>query len=151
MRGKASGLFKRMAGALASGKDTQLVWEPAGGYPRLLLFDARVLAGRTGVYAVWHLGVRPQWLRVGFSADLGAAAAVLARTPEIAAFGPHDGPFLSWSFCGAEGAAGIVNFLVNRLNPIVQTQALVCDVPVDPAAPARPCALPPGTKDIQPH
>lgn len=154
MADKASSVFKRIAGALVPRpeKDASHRWEPADGvYPRLLLFDPKALGGRSGVYLIWHLGVRPQWLRVGFASDLGAAAAVLAAAPEIASFSANDGPFLSWCFCPAGEAPSLVNFLANRLKPALQTVPLSCDVILDPAVPATPCALPPGTKDIQPH
>src|SRR5690606_23014491 len=113
--------------------------------------DPGRLAGRSGLYLLWHLGVRPQWLRAGFSKDLGAAAAHLAKTPEVAAFIPHDGPFLSWSFCAPEIAPGLVNFLVARLNPALQNPVLECDMDIDPTARPVACVLPPGTKDIATH
>ncbi len=154
MKDKASGILKRMTGVVTPGRGTSppVAWQPDGGrYPRLLSFDPRPLAGRSGLYLLWHLGVRPQWLRAGFAKDLGAAAAHLSKTPEIAAFIPHDGPFLTWAFCAADAAPGLVNFLGSRLNPVLQDLVLVCDMIVDPAATPVACALPSGTKDIQPH
>jgi hypothetical protein len=154
MKDKAPGVFKRIAGALApaQAKAPALVWQPVGGrYPRLLHFNPRDLAGRPGLYLLWHLGVRPQWLRAGFSADLGAAVRLLSETREIVAFGPNDGPFLSWSYCSAAEAPGVLTFLAARLTPLLQDQALACDHALDPAAPAVPCPLPAGTKDISKH
>lgn len=154
MKDKASGVFKRIAGALGPGRANAplAVWQPEGAtYPRLHSFDSRLLAGRSGLYLLWHLGVRPQWLRAGFSKDLGAAAAHLTKTSEISAFIPHDGPFFSWSFCVPEIAPGLVNFLVHRLSPALQELVLECDMAVDPAAPPVACVLPAGTKDIQTH
>ncbi len=92
-------------------------------------------------------------LSLGLSAglrsnDLGAAVRPLAATPEIVDFGPNDGPFLSWSFCPAEGASGLVNSLVGRLRPVLQDQALACDVAIDPGARPAFCPPPAGTKDI---
>lgn len=154
MKDKAAGVFKRIAGAIAPGRGNPLgvTWLPDSAlYPRLLSFDPQLLAGRPGLYLLWHLGVRPQWMRVGFAKDLGAASAHLSKTPEIAAFIPHDGPFLSWAFCTPDAAPGLVNFLVSRLNPALQDLVLVCDTIIDPAAAPTACALPPGTKDIQTH
>lgn len=154
MKDKTPSVFKRIAGAVAPGRGraSGVTWLPDGaGYPRLLSFDPGPLTGRSGLYLLWHLGVRPQWLKVGFAKDLGAASAHLSKTPEIAAFIPHDGPFLSWAFCAPESAPGLVNFLVNRLNPALKDPVLVCDMSVDPAAAPVTCALPPGTKDIQTH
>lgn len=154
MTDKPPGVFKRIAGALTPERAATLkiTWQPdAMRYPRLLSLDSQTLAGRSGLYVLWHLGVRPQWLKVGFAKDLGAAAAHLSKTPEIAAFIPHDGPFLSWAFCAPEAAPGLVNFLTSRLNPVLQGLVLVCDVSVDPVAAPVTCPLPPGTKYIQTH
>lgn len=153
MSEKTPSVLKRLAGALGHANTASLMtWQPEGAsYPRLMSFDAGLLAGRAGVYLLWHLGVRPQWLRVGFTKDLGAAAAHLTKTPELADFIPHDGPFLSWSFCLPETAPGFVNFLTRRLHPVLQDLVLTCDMLIDPAAPPIPCPLPAGTKDIQRH
>ncbi len=145
-----SSVFRRLAGALAPAR-RDIVWQPEGQcYPRLLTFDGQELTGRSGLYAVWHLGVRPQWLRVGFATDLAAAISVLAKTPEIAAFAPHDGPFVSWCFGTAAEASGRVRYLAERLLPVAQGLLLRCDVVVDPSRAATPCALPAGTTDIPP-
>jgi hypothetical protein len=154
MKDKEPGVFKRFAGAFAPARDkgVAMVWRPASGsYPRLMHFESRELAGSAGLYLLWHLGVRPQWLRAGYSADLGAAVRLFAATPEIVNFALHDGPFLSWSLCAPEGASGLVNFLVERLKPVLQHQALACDLAIDPAAAAVPCPLPAGTKNIAWH
>jgi hypothetical protein len=154
VKDKASGIFKRMAASVASGRGTSpsIAWQPdSARYPRLLSFDPQPLVGRSGLYLLWHLGVRPQWLRVGSAKDLGAAAAHLSKTPEVAAFIPHDGPFLSWAFCAQDVAPALVNFLAARLNPALQDLVLVCDMTVDSAVAPVACPLPPGTKDIQTH
>lgn len=154
MNEKPRGFFKRIAGAVvaAQAPADAAAWQPATGhYPRLLTYDARGLAGRPGLYLLWHLGVRPQWLRAGFSQDLGAAVAQLAADPGVAAFEAHDGPFFAWSFCAPAAAAGFVNYLARRLNPVLQARAFPCDTLIPPEAPAIPCALPAGTKDIQAH
>jgi hypothetical protein len=153
MTGKASDVFKRIAGAFSGReKDTDAPWEwDNGRYPRLLSFDPARLGGRSGIYVLWHLGVRPQWLRVGYASDLGATTAALAVTPSIMAYSVHDGPFFSWRFCRPEDAAGMVKFLAGRLNPVLQSEGLTCDAQFDPTAVPVPCDLPSGTKDIQVH
>lgn len=143
-------VFQRLAGALTSARQDS-AWQPEGQvYPRLLTFDARILSGRSGLYAVWHLGVRPQWLRVGFTTDLATAITVLARTPEITAFVPHDGPFVSWCFGTVADAAGRVKFLVANLLPAAQDFTLSCDVVLDPSAAPVTCPFPPGAGDMPP-
>jgi hypothetical protein len=145
---KPPGALKKIAGALAAGRDkASSAWQPAeGAYPRLAGLDPRTLAAQPGLYLIWHLGVRPQWLRAGFSRDLGSAVAVLAEAPEITVFAAHDGPYFAWRPCAPGDAPGLVNFLTARLTPALQGLVLACDVPIDVAAPAVPCALPPGTE-----
>lgn len=138
-------MFKRLAGKLRAAGDPGLVWQPAGSvYPRLLTFRPSSLTAQPGLYLLWHLGVRPQWLRVGFSTDLGAAATLLAETPAIAAFEVHDGPFWSWSPCAAAQAGGYVAHLTTSLKPILQAEPLGCDVAFAVTTPPVACPLPPG-------
>jgi len=154
MNDKARGFLKRIAGAVIApqGPDALVVWQPATGhYPRLLSFEARVLSGRPGLYLLWHLGVRPQWLRAGFSNDLGAAVAQLAGDPELAAFAAHDGPFLAWSFCPPALAPGLVKDLIDRLHPVLQDRVFSCDRALPPEATVLPCPLPGGTKEVGRH
>lgn len=154
MSKKAPGVLGRLALALAPARSTAetVTWQPAGGnYPRLLALEPRALAGRAGLYLLWHLGVRPQWIRAGASPDLAATVLQLARAPEVADFSRHDGPFLSWSFCGTEKASGYVRFLTRRLRPALQDQVYSCDQPVDTSAPELFCVLPPGAIDIAEH
>lgn len=154
MSDKARGFLKRIAGAVIAPQapDAPVAWQPAAGnYPRLLSCEARPLSGRAGIYLLWHLGVRPQWLRAGFSNDLGAAVAQLAGEPDIAAFAAHDGPFFAWCFCPQGRAPGLINDLVNRLHPVLQDRFFSCDVALPPDAPMVPCPLPAGTKEIGAH
>lgn len=151
MMRKQPGVFDKVATALARRRVMPDVsWLPTGrAYPRLIGFDAHELAGRSGLYLLWHLGVRPRWLRAAYSIDLGLAASSLAGVPELIDVERHDGPFLCWSFSPASDAAGLVSFLAQRLNPALQDVALACDLPIDRKAPAIECPLPAGTEDVQ--
>jgi len=147
MTAKTPGVLSRIAGALRPGAAADIEWRPgAGVYPRLSDIAAPPLGGRSGLYVLWHLGVRPQWVRVGFTMDLGGAVSVLANTPEVTGYAAHDGPFLAWRECTPTEAAGWLRFLTLRLEPILQTPALACDVPLDPGAPPVACSLPRGTR-----
>jgi hypothetical protein len=151
MKRRVLGVFKPIAGARVAGREKTLVeWQPAGrNFPRLAGVQVQELAGRSGLYLLWHLGVRPRWVRAGFTLDLGAAVTFLAKTSDVLAFEPHEGPYFSWSLCLPGEAAGFVNFLAARLNPVLQHQRLACDMILDTSAPAISCALPAGTKEVQ--
>ena len=60
-----------------TGKSDRGSWQPAAGpYPRLISMDEAapsVLKNKGGVFALWHRGVRPQWIYIGYTPDLWAA------------------------------------------------------------------------------
>lgn len=98
-------------------------WQPADQvYPSL--FDikthAAALNGKGGVYALWHLGVRPQWLRIGAGPNLldclNGAAAGLADTT----LRGNGGIYVAWAFVDAARRPGIVQYRRNRLEPVLQ-------------------------------
>lgn len=124
---KVLGLFKKEAAVVG--------WLPTDRpYPRLAANIAGVPA-QPGIYALWHRGVRPQWLRVGTARNLASAFVELAESPDIVALGID--VFVTWATPPAPQHAGIVRFLAKTLQPALQD--VVADVP----AVAFP--LPPGT------
>jgi hypothetical protein len=150
MKAKPPGALGRIAGVLKAGRgNAPSQWQPAGcAYPQLADVDMAATAGRAGLYLLWHLGVRPRWLRAGYALDLGGAAALLAKSPEVVALAAHGRLFFSWFFCAPECAPGHVTFLNQRLEPALRQLALACDAATDPAASALPCPLPAGTHGI---
>ncbi len=137
-----SGLLRGLAPAASP-------WKPAGQpYPSLQTFDVKTLAGQAGVYAAWHLGVRPRWLRVGGAADLGAALTKLRALPEVQAAITHDGVYFAW----ATGVADIPTALASlnaALQPYLHSLDLAGEIKaaakVDKAFP-----LPPGSQSPVP-
>lgn len=131
-----------------TGKDTP--WQPAGAaYPSLFEAGAfgPALKGKSGVYTLWHLGVRPQWLRVGAGADLAACLAAAAAALKDSPFRGNGGIFAAWMFMAAGRCPGIVVHLRARLKPALQDFALAGDMVWKgvPAPVAFP--LPPGTTE----
>ena len=124
-------------------------WRPVGKpYPRLVDFNAGAegLTGQPGIYAVWHLGVRPQWLRVGAASHLGIALSGLAAQPWIAQHHDNAGVFVAWACVATEQCSGMVRYLAANLRPAFQAEAYDGDLPVDPAATLISIMLPPGTR-----
>jgi len=150
VKGKPPGMLKRLVGALSTAREGTLNgWQPAGqSYPRLDKIDLQVLTGHSGLFALWHLGVRPQWLRVGFAPDLGQAVDEISSHPEIAEFDAHGGLYMSWYFCPAEAASGLVNYLAPRLQPALQALALDSEMRIDVTVAAASCDSPPGTAAV---
>ena len=125
-------------------------WLPSGRpYPNIAAFDpaAENLVGKSGVYVLWHLGVRPQWLRVGVSANLGATLTVRAQEPWVIAHGNNRGVYIVWALMPLEQSMGMARFLVDKLQPAFQDGDYLDEYVIDPAVAPVPCVLPPGTRE----
>lgn len=124
---KVLGLFK---------KEPAAGWCPADRpYPQLTANIVGVPA-QPGIYALWHRGVRPQWLRVAAVKNLASALAALATADEIVAL--RIDVFVAWAQPPANQHAGIVRFLGETLRPARQDAS-------DPAVVSVAFPLPPGT------
>jgi len=108
-------------------------------------FQHHQLAGREGLYAIWHLGVRPQWLRVGAASDLGGAFFGLRQATWVASHEGNAGIYLAWAFPPSGQALGMAKLLAERLKPTFQSEPFSPDQTLDPTTPAIDCPLPPGT------
>jgi hypothetical protein len=143
--------FGKLVSGLLASKDTAppQMWRPTDRpYPRLADLDPTSLGltGQEGIYAVWHLGVRPQWLRVGAAADLGAALSQLAQTPWVKSHKDNHGVFVSWAFVSQNQSAGFVRYLAETLSPAYQSEPFPGDRAFDLATLSIACPLPPGTQ-----
>jgi len=142
--------FTKLMSGLLTEKDPPNMWRPGEGlYPRLAeVGSAAEVAGREGLYALWHLGVRPQWLRVGAAKDLGRAFEELAQAPWVVTHQRNAGIHAAWAFVPPGQHAGMVRFLTETLNPAFQGEGegAAHDSVLDPSAPPIACVLPPGTQ-----
>ena len=135
--------FSKMIGGLRA---LQQPWLPADqNYPHLLNLGA-VAPAKDGIYAIWHLGVRPQWLRVGATANLAAALTALARLPWTLVHQSNGGIFVAWAHPPKEQQAGIARFLVETLNPAFQEMNFALDLTFDRDIVPHTFPLPPGTR-----
>jgi hypothetical protein len=142
---KKVSLGKLVGGILKAAPAPLLQWQPESKpYPRVLDMNTEAVKGRGGLYAVWHLGVRPQWLRVGATADLGGSFAMLKTAPWIVLHENNAGVFAAFAFAPPAAAAGMARFLADTLRPVFQMENSVGDLSLDVAPVAAP--LPPGTR-----
>jgi len=123
-------------------------WLPGEGvYPSLFSLGGHLagLNGKSGVFTVWHLGVRPQWLRVGAGADLAVCLKALAESLKDSPFRGNGGLFAAWALLAPGRCPGIVTYLCTRLHPVSQDMAVAGETAWStvPAPVAFP--LPPGT------
>jgi hypothetical protein len=135
LKGLVGKLSEKIAGSLA-GKPGRGPWQPAqGGYPRLMLMDADVLKDLQetgGVFALWHNGVRPQWIGVAGADSLGQAFEVLQADSDILLYDRNDGVFVAWAECGTENRSRVVAYLRSVLEPAIE------QIPGDQALPQTP-------------
>ncbi|MBB4284887.1 hypothetical protein [Roseospira goensis] len=98
------------------------------------------LTGLGGVFVLFHKGVRPGWVYVGATADLGAAVTRLQDHPEIAALEGRGGLFMTWAFIKPDKRDGVVAYLRDRLKPEVIDDDMDHEMGCRPAG-ARPIAV----------
>lgn len=127
------------------GKTPEESWHPGEGlYPSVfdLGVHAPALKGKGGVYALWHLGVRPQWLRIGAGPDL--LAAVMAAADDLASspFRANGGIFAAWAFVAPGRWQGVVTHLEGKLAPVFRRSVHASETPAPVAVVFPP---PPGT------
>ncbi len=112
-------------------------WRPLNAqYPALAGFDAASVAGQSGVIAVWHLGVRPAWLRVAGGADVSALVRAAQADGEIRTAEAHGGVYLAWAPMALPAVAGAVASLTAQLEL----------GKASPPEGAAPFPLPPGSR-----
>lgn len=123
LKGLVGKLSEKIVGSLA-GRPDRGPWQPAqGGYPRLILMDADVLKGLQktgGVFALWHTGIRPQWIGVAGADDLGQAFEALQADPDILLYDQNDGVFVAWAECAVENRSRVVAYLMSVLEPAIE-------------------------------
>lgn len=132
------------------GKPPADAWHPGeGAYPPLFDLGAHAgaLKAKSGVYALWHLGVRPQWLRVGAAGDLAACLMAAAEALKESPFRGNAGIYAAWVFLAPARCPGIVTHLRARLKPALQDMTLAGEAAWSGAPAPVVFPLPPGTTE----
>jgi len=70
--------------------------------------DEMGLENISAVYVLWHQGVRPQWVYVGWADNLEHAFVNLQRDDEILDYDRHGGLYVTWSMIKPEFQPGVV-------------------------------------------
>ena len=82
--------------------------------------EAEGLEKASGVYVIWHAGVRPRWVYVGRSDDLAATFHQVADDDAIMAYDVRGGLYCTWSSVRLELQDGVVNYLSQTLKPKIE-------------------------------
>lgn len=92
-----------------------------GNFVNLLSLDPEEagLGGKGGVYLIWHGGIRPEWVYVGYSDDLAKALHEAGNNREITYFEEMGGLFVTWAFVLDDYRPGVVRFLQENLPTVV--------------------------------
>ena len=131
---------------IVSGRPMDPNWatSASGRFHRLVRLDpeAEGLSRVGGVYAIWHSGVRPEWVFVGHTEDLAGTFHHVAGNDDIMGFDVNGGLYVSWCLIREEYRDGVVRHLHDTLKPLVDNVAVAgTDVPPVPViAPRRESA-----------
>jgi hypothetical protein len=105
----------------SSGHPAEIPWQrdEHGYFFRLLrLHPAEAgLSGIGGVYVMWHRGVRPQWIYMGATDDLGESIGQARDTQEVLSFEGRGSVYVTWAPIKSEYRDGVAVYLRNSLNP----------------------------------
>ena len=85
--------------------------------------EAEGLGGKSGVFVVWHGGLKPRWVYVAASADLAGALHDAVEEEDVMAYAVHGGLFVTWAFIKAEFQGGVVKYLNEAMDPLVENPA----------------------------
>ena len=122
-RSARPGLMRRLLTGAREKEPDPSVWHPQGiPYPRLLEFNIRANGPgpRSGVYLLWHLGVRPRWLRAAGAIDLAAALTAASRESEVVAADANGGVFVAWAYLPVASIPSAAGSLAAQLKPALQ-------------------------------
>lgn len=112
-----------------------------GKFSRLLHLNTlgEGLAGLSGVYVIWHSGVKPGWVYVGKSADLARTLDEALDNDEIMEYEKNGGLFVTWSPIVEKSQDGVLRFLVETMQPKVPNPAAanIKDGPINVSLPSE--------------
>ena len=137
---------KPSAGPLTQGlAPADIPWQrdERGYYHRLLRLRPRDagLFGTGGVYVIWHRGVRPRWIYIGASKDLGEAIDRARDSEAVLGYEAFGGVYVTWAPVRQEFRDGVVAYLRASLEPeldlvfaSVSLDLTAAHIPVQPPA-----------------
>ena len=89
---------------------------PNGNWSSLETLNIEGLGEVNGVYAIWHGGSHPEWLRIGSGAIKGRLAE--HRTDKAIMAYHRQGLFVSWAVVNPRERPGVERYLVEYCQPL---------------------------------
>jgi hypothetical protein len=121
------GLFgskKKSEKAVAVGPPVDPHWvkSPIGNFYKFNSLDPEDLGleGKSAVFVIWHAGVRPGWVYVAQTGDLAKALHEIAENDEVMQYDARGGLYVSWSLIKQEFQNGVVRYLTNSMDLLVE-------------------------------
>lgn len=125
----------------AEPQDPKWVRASSGHFHRLVHIDPEEegLSRASGVYVIWHSGVKPGWVYAGRSNDLATALHEAGNSDDIMSYEVHGGLFVTWALVKDEFQNGVLKYLTDTMRPHIANPAAakIDDYPVP--------VLPPGS------
>jgi len=90
-----------------------------GKFNKLSLFEPydEGLRGLSGVYVIWHSGVRPRWVYVDTASDLAGAIEGVQDSADVMEFEKHGGLYVTWANVRDEYQPGVLRYLTEKMEP----------------------------------
>jgi hypothetical protein len=117
------GKFRKRSKALGPAQDPKWSRSASGHFRRFVNLDPEdeeELVGKSGVFVIWHGGLRPRWVYVGASSNMANDLDRLADDDEIMDYEVNGGLFVTWACIRAEFQDGVVKFLNEAMDPLVE-------------------------------
>lgn len=138
------GFFKKdKPGSAYTGPPIEVDWvrNSRGKFHRLLHLDttSEGLKGLSGVFVIWHSGVKPGWVYVGRASSLASALDTAQEDEDINEYEINGGLYVTWSSIVEQHQNGVVKFLNNSMKPKVDNPQVssIKDGPISVVVPKR--------------
>lgn len=121
--------------------DPQWIRNARGKFYRLIHLDTSnsQIKGLSCVYVIWHSGVKPEWVFVGRTDDLGGTLDEVQESEDVMDYEINGGLYVTWSPVLKEKQNGVIRFLHDTMNPKVENPSVrsIKDGPINVIVPKR--------------
>jgi hypothetical protein len=138
------GFFKKnKPGSAYTGPPIDVDWvrNSRGKFHRLLHLDttSEGLKGLSGVYVIWHSGVKPGWVYVGRADNLASALDAAQDNEDIDEYEINGGLYVTWFPVVEQHQNGVLRFLHDTMKPKVSNPQVgsIKDGPISVTIPKR--------------
>ena len=95
-----------------------------GEFYRLMMMEQdeiEAMRGLGGVLVMWHGGISPAWIYAGQTDDMADTLMRLKRNQNVRQYEVNGGIFVTWSPIVSEFRDGVVNYLVMKTIPMINS------------------------------